>query len=378
MIANRPKRWTEVIGQDRVVRVLHALLRTPQFMTRGMIFEGPYAVGKTSCAYLFAKALMCLDEKQPLGCGSCPSCVTADRELGEHNSFMEVDAASHSGVEQARALMARLDGPSNLGKRHVVLIDEAHRLSENAWDVFLKPLELGDTTVVFLFVTTDLKGIPDTIQSRCAKLRFGMVSTDDLMGKLMAIADQKNIPYTSDGLRAVAESANGRPRDAVLALALVAATGQVTRENAEAALNQDSGIIAGEIFLAVMEHKIVEAADKADRLAQRIGPVRLIETMFSLYARDIFDGGAVAEYFAPLKEMSAFFLKWNAASHLPADIVPLFVMELSEMLRVNYQPSLQTASASATQSKLSSSSPSHIKGPAISEHTFNALMGATS
>jgi DNA polymerase III subunit gamma/tau len=373
MIANRPKRWNEVIGQDRAVRVLHALLKSPQYITRGMIFEGPYAVGKTSCAYMFAKALMCLDDKQPLGCSACPSCVTADREITEHNSFMEVDAASHSGVDQARALMARLDGPSNLGKRHVVLIDEAHRLSDSAWDVFLKPLELGDTSVIFLFVTTDLKGIPLTIQSRCAKLVFETIATDDLVGMLMAVADKKGITYTNEGLRAVALSANGRPRDAVVALGLVAATGDVSLEKADAALNKEATLLAGGIFVSIMEGKTAEAAKKADVLAQRIGPVKVVETMFSIYAHDVFDGGTVGDYFAPLQDMSAFFLKWSASTHLPADIIPLFTMELSEMLRVNYQPVLQTVSTPAkTSSPMGSSQPT---APVLSEHQFDEIFG---
>jgi len=349
LIVDRPQRWNEVIGQARALRVLHAVLRNPRFMTRGLIFAGPYAVGKTTCAYLFARALMCLSD-DPLGCEKCPSCLVASRRMFtdpelNHPAFIEVDAASHSGVVQARALMDTLDGGATLGRRYVVLIDEAHRLSVEAWDVFLKPLEAGDTSVIFLFVTSEEASIPATILSRCATLIFGMVSTEDLMGKLIAVADQQGIDYTHEGIRMVAAGAKGRPRDAVKDLGLVAAVGKVDGENVDSVLNQDTTTICTEVYMAVLREDLLGSVSKGDELSQRIGPVKVIETLFSLFAKDVFNGARIARGFAPLGEMTRFFLKWSRPPHLPSDIIPLFILELSDMRSSVFKASAPSAVA---------------------------------
>lgn len=329
LISERPQGWNQVVGQDRVIRMLHALLRNPKYMTRGLIFEGPWAVGKTSCGYLFARGLMC--QVGGLACGQCASCLTADESLDSHPSFKEVDAAQFPSVIQARGLLDQLYGQTTLGPRLVVIVDEAHNLSPEAFDVFLKPLERGDTDVIFIFVTSKGDQIPGTIRSRCAILRFGKVDQEALIGMLMSAADREGIRYRMDGLRMIARYAEGRPRDAMKGLSLTAALGEINPENVETALNFDAEVIAAEIYQAIIARNLADAITKADELAQRIGPVKVIETMFSSFARDVFTASSVAPSFAPLKEMSTFFVKWSSSTHLPADIMPLFVVELNEM-----------------------------------------------
>jgi DNA polymerase-3 subunit gamma/tau len=336
LIAKRPKNWGEVIGQEQAVELLHGLLRFPRFMTRGFILEGPYAVGKTSSAYMFARALMC-EGDDPLGCGTCASCMTADasmandESLNAHPSFMEIDAAYFSGVGPARELLERLDGPAALGKRRVILIDEAQRLSEAAYDIFLKPLEMNDSSVIFLFATSDGEKIPKTIASRCTTLRFTKVGNEALTGRLMAVADQEDISYTLGGLRAVAKLSDGHPRDAVKMLGLVAALGLVSQENVERALNLNAGESARTIFLELSRANLENAIHQADLLAQRIGPVKVIETLFSYYKNALFAHDTITAKFAPFRDMAQFFLKWSVSRHLPSDIIPLFVLDLSEM-----------------------------------------------
>ncbi len=330
MISKQPTKWSQVVGQDRVIRVLHALLRSPQHMTRGYIFEGPYAVGKTSSAHLFARALMCKGSN-PLGCGQCDSCLTAEESLDAHPDYQEVDAALFSKVAETRELIDTKLGVASLGKRLVVIFDEAHRLSPESWDVFLKPLDIPDTEVVFLFVTSEGHKIPGTISSRCPTLRFGKVDHESLTGMLMAAADDAGIVYRHDGLLALARFAQGRPRDAIKALSLVAALGEVTAETVEAAMNYDASVVAASVFEALVGKQLHEAIEKADELAQRIGPVKVIETLFSSFSQDTFTSKAFSSSFAPLKEMSSFFVKWSASHHLPADIMPLFIVELNEM-----------------------------------------------
>jgi DNA polymerase-3 subunit gamma/tau len=329
MISDRPATWNQVVGQERVIRVLHALLGNPSRMTRGLIFEGPWAVGKTSCAYLFARGLMCL--AGGLGCGKCASCETMDEDFESHPSLKEVDASHFPSAVTARELLENLYGQPTLGARRVVIVDEAHNLSTPAWDVFLKPLDAADNDVVYLFVTSKGDAIPGPIRSRCSVIRFAKVDADALTGMLVSAADREHIPYRMDGLRLIARYAEGRPRDAMKGLGLVAALGEVTTENVETALNFEARMIGEDIYVCLTKKDVSPAIQKADELAQRIGPNKVIETMFSLYMEDITTKSAYSPSFAPLKDMTAFFIKWGSASKLPADIIPLFVIELNEM-----------------------------------------------
>src|ERR1700723_3103507 len=145
LIAQRPSSWTDIVGQPQVLDVLHAVLRNPNFLTRGIILYGVWGVGKTSVAYLLAKALMC-SGKDPLGCGKCPSCgLVTESGMDRHPDFIEIDGAQKSGVEAAREVVDTTLSLPALGKRRVTVIDEAQFLSQEAWGAYLKVLEQGDT-----------------------------------------------------------------------------------------------------------------------------------------------------------------------------------------------------------------------------------------
>jgi DNA polymerase III delta prime subunit len=220
----------------------------------------------------------------------------------------------------------------------VVILNECHQLTNEAWDVFLAVLEADGDSVAFIFTTTDESKVPATIKSRCMVLRFGAVPTEDLTGKLTAIADEQGISYTADGLLTVARYAHGRPRDAVKGLEMVAACGPVTKTEAESVLNYNAPTIGKQIYVDLIRKQLPDAVAKADELTQRIGPSRVIQMMFSLYAQDAFTGRDVNRLFAPLPQMSQFFLKWSGVHHLPSDVIPLFVLELSELLHAVKHP----------------------------------------
>jgi len=340
LISDRPQHWNDVVGQELALRLLHALLRYPRFRPKGFIFEGPFAVGKTSTAYLYAKALMCLGDN-PLGCDKCPSCKT-EVKGALHPDFTEVDAATYSGVAQVRELMHNISNGPTLGKSRVVVIDEAHRLSAEAWDVFLKPLELADMSANFIFVTSEGIKIPNTIQSRCASARFNQVPLNALTGMLMATADREGIPYTQDGLKAVARHANGRPRDAIKNLGLVAACGKVTPEGADAALNHDADATARIVFEALVKNDFAAAVIAAQDLAKRIGLPKLVDVLFGFLARDVFNDKTFSPSFAPVKAMTQCFIKWSTIGPISEEVVGLMVMELNDMRRELYQAPQET------------------------------------
>lgn len=343
LISNRPAYWNEVVGQQRVQRVLSGVLKHPQYMTRGFIFSGVTGLGKTTLAYLFAKLVMC-HSADPFLCTTCPSCQSfVYDQYGNlnHPDFTEVDAASHSGVDAARAILTNSDQNPMFDKRRVILIDEAHRLSTAAWDVYLKPLEISSTGAIFIFSTNDAKEIPKTIQSRCTFLEFSMVTREDLIGLLMSIVDRERIPYVYAGLVHIAEMAKGRPRFAVNMLQTVAVTGTISPENCALVLSGSLDDAATKILeLLVQSSKtganaedlIAEALKIADNAGQLSGPYPLVDALFRIYARAFFENSEIAHTFTQFKAITAIFLKWTRTQQIPVDALPLLIMELIEFL----------------------------------------------
>lgn len=351
-LISKPQHWNEVVGQERAQRVLTGVIRNPEYMTRGFIFSGPEGVGKTTTAYLFAKAIMC-QSVNPFECRDCPSCLLFtedDIERGQHPDFEEIDAASlSSGADASRDLITLSNSPPHCAKRRVVLVDEAHRLSQTAWDVYLKPLELRGTDTIFIFSTTERVSdpnstvIPKTIRSRSTVIEFFPVVRDSILGLLMAKADSRKIPYTLAGLRRVADLAAGRPRTALTMLQSVAVVGQVTPENCAVALTEDLSRLALDILLLLVrsakasdakggERMIAQAITVAEEAAQVSGVPALIQAVFETYARKFFERSEIAQSLTNYKAITAMFLKWSQSQQIPIDALPLFLMELAEFL----------------------------------------------
>jgi DNA polymerase III subunit gamma/tau len=344
LISNRPKHWNEVIGQQPVQLTLAGAITRTIFLSRGYIFSGDTGVGKTTVAYLFAKLAMCV-ARDPFNCPGCPSCDTFsfDRlgRMNEHPEFTEIDAASRSGVEHARDLLDNLSQKAQVGKRRVVLIDEAHRLSKPAWDVFLKPLEENDTDVIFIFSTNDVDAIPPTILSRCLLQEFALVSREDITGLLMSIADRERLPYTLDGLVRVAELSHGRPRVAINFFQTVAVTGVVNPENCTRVLRDDltsASMKILELLVTAAQYPqravecLAEAIRLADRIAQISTPRRLLDALFSTFSKAFCSETVVAYAFNDPELVTSLFLKWTKVQQIPVDALPLFLMELLELL----------------------------------------------
>jgi DNA polymerase-3 subunit gamma/tau len=332
LISQRPKSWAGIIGQDRAVRVLQALLKTQKFLLRGFIFEGVKGVGKTTSAYIFARALMCrgLD---PLGCGKCDSCVLIDTQgIDQHPDFREVDAASHSGVEQARNILEAGAALPILGRRRITMIDEAHCLSYEAWCTYLKPLEAADTDTVFIFVTNNSDKIPDTITSRCCRVRFAKVAADAVLGLLSAICAENHIMYEVEALKLIVNAFKGQIRDAVKTLDIVASMGNMTTTAVKDLIDTTLEDGSLRLFHFVLEKKQPEAVALGDELTRVFPPAKIIETMFSLYAKAVYttDNPALNDVaqLGDVPRMTTFFTKWTVAERLPSDVLPLFLYEL--------------------------------------------------
>jgi DNA polymerase III subunit gamma/tau len=228
----RPQEFAALIGQGPIVTALRNALSDGR-IAQAYLFAGIRGVGKTTAARLLAKALNC--ERGPAAepCNNCPPC--RDIAAGSDMDVIEVDAATYSKVEQVRELAESLRyGPAR-DRYKVVVLDEVHRLSRQAFDALLKIVEEPPAHLVFIFATTEIEAVPATILSRCQEYHFRRVPAGELAQHLRTICDAETIVASDAGLRLVARAGEGSVRDAVALLDQLATFGGGTIDDGEAA-----------------------------------------------------------------------------------------------------------------------------------------------
>jgi DNA polymerase III subunit gamma/tau len=374
-----------VVGQERALRILQSVLTTAKFTPRGFIFEGVYGVGKTTSAYLMARALMCTGS-DPLGCkvstGTlldmkiCPSCRTIDKDgIDAHPDFKEVDGAFARGVDPSREIVAAAEALPVLGKRRVTMVDEAHALTPEAWKVYLKPLEQGDTNTIFMYVTNQGQQIPDEIRSRCCKTRFYRVPTENILGLLANLAHTNSIQTELDALKLIARISKGIVRDAIQLLSTVASLGDVTKQMVSDVVDMSLEDFCLKVLTAIAKKDMQAASQVADAACTTVSPVKFIEALFAGYARAVFpqEDDPFLSYYGPIRDglpnvsaMTSVFLRWSTAPALPADVVPIFILELSRV---------HTAPATASSGRFTVRAPqSQTTPPAPGQKTAREVM----
>lgn len=228
----RPRCFSEVIGQDHIVRALsHAIER--QRVGQAYLLVGPRGVGKTTTARIIAKSMNC--EKGPtvepcLECGPCK-----EIERGNDIDVIEIDGASNNGVDDVRAIRDAVQTNPIRDRRKIYIIDEVQRLSGQAFDALLKTLEEPPAHAMFLFATTDPHKIPDTIVSRCQIFEFRRIREVDILTKLSFVCKSEGMEVDVEVLKAIAHGCRGGMRDAESMLDQVLATAgeQVTLDDLE-------------------------------------------------------------------------------------------------------------------------------------------------
>lgn len=215
----RPKNFDQIVGQQLCVRILKNGLYLNTFFPV-YLFSGQRGCGKTTSARVFAASVNCLkladfqqNPKQPIPCYTCKSCEFMT--LGKHPDFIEIDAASHTGVDNVRQIIESSSFMPLIGRKKIYLIDEAHMLSKAAFNAFLKILEEPPATVLFILATTDVQKIIDTVRSRSFQLFFSSISETDLVGHLEEICKNESINYEIEGLKAIVKESQGSARDAI-------------------------------------------------------------------------------------------------------------------------------------------------------------------
>lgn len=205
----RPEVFSEVIGQDHIVRILKHQIATGT-VSHAYLFCGTRGTGKTTTARILAKAVNCLSEGD-VPCGHCENC-RAIKE-GTFMDVIEIDAASNNGVDNIRELRESVKYPPAAGKKKVYIIDEVHMLSTGAFNALLKTLEEPPEAVMFILATTDPQKLPQTILSRCMRLDFKRVPESVLIDHMKRICEEREIDITENALRLLAANADGSVRD---------------------------------------------------------------------------------------------------------------------------------------------------------------------
>src|SRR6266498_2480066 len=223
----RPQDFDEVVGQEAIVRTLKNAISSEQ-VRQAYLFAGPRGTGKTSLARILAKCLNCVQGPTPTPDKVCNPCVTIAN--GTSLDVIEMDAASQRGIDDIREIRERVVLQPVEGRYKVYILDEAHQLTDAAWNALLKLIEEPPPHLVFVFCTTDLAKVIPTVRSRCQTFVFSRPRLPDLVKKLRLIADGEDIDVPDAALSLIARSARGAYRDAESTLdQLAAATeGKIT------------------------------------------------------------------------------------------------------------------------------------------------------
>ena len=211
----RPQDFEEVVGQEAIVRTLKNAISSGQ-VRQAYLFAGPRGTGKTSLARILAKGLNCVQGPTPTPDKVCNPCVTIAN--GTSLDVIEMDAASQRGIDDIREIRERVVLQPAEGRYKVYILDEAHQLTDAAWNALLKLIEEPPPHLVFVFCTTDLSKVLPTVRSRCQTFVFARPRLPELVRLLRRVAEGEGIEVPDQALALVARGARGSFRDAISTL----------------------------------------------------------------------------------------------------------------------------------------------------------------
>jgi DNA polymerase-3 subunit gamma/tau len=263
----RPPRFADIVGQNAIVQTLTQAVATGR-TSHAYLLCGPRGTGKTSTARVLAKALNCTMRPPGVGdpCGACDACRSV--EQGSYIDLIEIDAASNRGIEQMRDIREKVRFSPTQGKFKVYIIDEAHALTSDACNAFLKTLEEPPLHCVFVLATTEAHRLPATIISRCQRFDFHRIAPNDVVDRLAEIATAEGVNVAAEVLRTVSRASGGSLRDATNLLdQLITSFGaNVSMEQVQELL----GMGGEDRALALVKHLLTNNTTAALELINRV------------------------------------------------------------------------------------------------------------
>jgi DNA polymerase III subunit gamma/tau len=283
----RPQQFDDVLGQQAVTRTLTNAIKSSR-LAQAFVFAGPRGCGKTTTARILARALNCVNGPTATPCGACEACVEIAE--GRDIDVLEIDAATHTGVDNVREVI--IEGLSIAPVRNrykVFLIDEVHMLSSSSFNALLKSIEEPPPHVVFMMATTEPHKIPETVLSRAQVYEFRTISAKTVAERLRFIANAEGIQIPDDALLLLARAGEGSMRDSLSALDQVRAFAgdAITVEDVVTVL----GLVGRDVVLETLEAVAAEDAAAAfavvDRAIERGYDLRLFCRELARATRDL-------------------------------------------------------------------------------------------
>jgi DNA polymerase III subunit gamma/tau len=263
----RPQKFSEVIGQEHVTRTLQNALEQGR-TAHGYIFSGHRGIGKTTVARILAAALNCRSSDKPVAepCGICESCT--EIRAGNAVDVIEIDAATNRGIDEIRELREAARYRPARDRFKIYILDEAHQITDAAFNALLKTLEEPPDHIVFMLATTQPEDIPQTIRSRCQHFSFRAVKFDDIVGQLRDLTNREKIEADDDALALLAEAGDGSMRDAlsILDQAIASSSGRLTADSVRNLVGAAPAHVLEEVMQAVARGASEDVLRQVDHL----------------------------------------------------------------------------------------------------------------
>ncbi|QEO13694.1 DNA polymerase III subunit gamma and tau [Agromyces intestinalis] len=278
----RPETFAEMIGQSQVTEPLMTALRTDR-VNHAYLFSGPRGCGKTTSARILARCLNCAEGPTDVPCGTCPSCIELSRGGGGSLDVVEIDAASHNGVDDARDLRERAVFAPARDRYKIFILDEAHMVTPQGFNALLKLVEEPPEHVKFIFATTEPDKVLGTIRSRTHHYPFRLVPPAPMLEYVQQLCDDEGISVAPGVLALVVRAGGGSPRDTLSLLDQLIAGSEgssIDYERAVALLGYTHGALLDEVVDAIGANDAAGAFAAADRVVQTgQDPRRFVEDL---------------------------------------------------------------------------------------------------